>query len=217
MYTITVVRYQPKHSFYADLEGDLLYKGMLPSIAFGRRGCSAKYKKQPQEAFLREWPLAKAAWRQGFYIEHVIGYDAGPKDARRGNHISTALPEFFSYPLRDWGWDRERCIAEIRRDKRLARIAAAHGIDPCPPKSACFFCPVMRKEELDDLRVSEPDKIPRILEIERRAAPGLRTKGGLWGRATKSRPASMTEYLTGKPLKTGAAADPVIIPKSAAA
>jgi hypothetical protein len=35
------------------------------------------------------------------------------------------------YPLREWGWTRERCVERI----------AATGL-PVPPKSACFFCPV---------------------------------------------------------------------------
>ena len=37
----------------------------------------------------------------------------------------------------DWGWDLERCKQEI----------ADAGL-PIPPKSACFFCPNQKPEEV---------------------------------------------------------------------
>ena len=47
---------------YDDLAGSLLTNGCLPSIAFGRHSCSLKYKAAPQEAFIRAWPPALAAF-----------------------------------------------------------------------------------------------------------------------------------------------------------
>jgi hypothetical protein len=46
----------------------------------------------------------------------------------------------YIYPLRDWGWDRERCIREIQ--------AAGLAV---PAKSACFCCPSTKPAELHEL------------------------------------------------------------------
>lgn len=206
---VTVVRYRPRHGRYETLEAECRRKGMLPSLAYGYKGCSLKWKAEPQTRFLKAWPMARQAWAEGRRIRHVIGYDAGPKDLRRGGHVtarvSARIPEDFWYPLQEWGWDRAHCAAEITRDPVIRRVAAAVGVPSVPPKSACFFCPSTKPEELDALRATEPDKLERIVALERAAAPRLTQIQGLWRRATRARPASMTEYLTGEPLDVGAA------------
>jgi hypothetical protein len=74
-----------------------------------------------------------------------------------------------AFPLIEWGWDRDRCAAEI----------AAAGL-PIPIKSACFFCPAMRKAEIDDLARFHPRLARKALELEDRAkARGLRSVIGL--------------------------------------
>jgi hypothetical protein len=101
----------------------------------------------------------------------LIGYDAGPRDRCRSykaeGKASTGTVNAF--PLIEWGWDRDRCAAEI----------AAAGL-PIPIKSACFFCPAMRKTEIDDLARSHPRLARKALELEDRAkARGLRSVKGL--------------------------------------
>lgn len=183
MVEIEVVRYAPRHTRYTTLEGNCLANGTLPSLAFGRKGCSQKFKVEPQNKHVTRWEPARAAWAAGLKVTKVIGYDAGPKDARRSKLTDDARYRYW-YPLRDWGWDRERCIAEI------ARVGLR-----VPPKSACFFCPATKPAELDALMVNHPDLVDRIVEMERIAAPKNRVVEGLWRRATKTRPGSMSEYV----------------------
>ncbi|KAJ8135508.1 hypothetical protein OY671_011279, partial [Metschnikowia pulcherrima] len=116
-----VVRYQPKRFKhwppYADLSENCSTNGTLPSIAFGRSVCSAKWKIAPQDAWTRAWPPARRAWAHGQKVVRSIGFDCGPRDSQRYVHaegIDSASYEY-RYPLREWGWDREACKDRIRR------------------------------------------------------------------------------------------------------
>jgi hypothetical protein len=61
-----VVAYRPKrfkhYPPYATILTNLLANATLPSISLGRHSCSLKWKVAPQDAFLKQWPPAKAAW-----------------------------------------------------------------------------------------------------------------------------------------------------------
>src|SRR5580658_8449630 len=46
---VIVVRYQPKWAVYDTLEAQCLHTGTLPSLAYGGKSCSIKYKKSPQD------------------------------------------------------------------------------------------------------------------------------------------------------------------------
>ena len=135
--------------------------------------------------------------RQG---QEVIGYDAGVKDEKRVTYACNGEVEDTSYeywyPLPEWGWDRERCIAEIR----------AEGL-PVPPKSSCFFCAAMHSEEVDALGL---DHLRRIVRLEARAMPRFRTIKGLWGKGSKKRSGSITEYIRIKGLLPAAEIDRII-------
>ena len=98
---LTVVRYRPRHGRYTTLVEDCLIKGVLPSLAYGSKACSQKWKVGPQNTFLRTWSLALAAWSRGQRLDHAIGYDAGPKDMRRGGEGADTDLERFIYPLRE--------------------------------------------------------------------------------------------------------------------
>jgi hypothetical protein len=133
---LTVVNYAPRHGHYDSLLSDCLVKGMLPSLAYGGAGCSQKYKVQPQMAYLRTWPPALQAWSNGQKLRHAIGYDAGPIDMRRGQSAFDTELEEFVYPLREAGWDRDRCIREITDDPILSEIGRelrdlAHSAKKC--------------------------------------------------------------------------------------
>src|SRR3546814_12024942 len=81
------------------------------------------------------------------------------------------------YPLREWGWDRAACIA---------RIEAAQL--PVPPKSSCFICGAMKRDEFRPL----PSCCLRLTSLaEARAAPVLRPVDGLRPRATTGQPTLM--------------------------
>ena len=192
---LTVVRYRPRHGRYTTIVEDCLIKGVLPSLAYGSKACSQKWKVGPQNAFLRTWTPAIAAWSRGQRLDHAIGYDAGPKDMRRGGDGADNDLERFTYPLREWGWNREQCETEIAADEDLAALAAQHGISPLPAKSACVCCPSTKAYEIEEMGRNEPEALAAALAIEAAAAPTLRTIEGLWRRTSGGRPGSWTTYV----------------------
>src|SRR5580765_5479567 len=57
---VVTVRYQPKRAVYHTLEGQCLHTGTLPSLAYGGKSCSLKYKRAPQDKFiLARYPPAE--------------------------------------------------------------------------------------------------------------------------------------------------------------
>lgn len=239
---VTVVRYDPQdfkhYPPYHTLEENCLTNGTLPSLAFGyhMKSCSIKWKQAPQNKWCDGWEPARACWARGERVVKVIGYDAGPKDARRRNHAGdVADPEYeYWYPLAEWGWDRARCVAEVVAEgmpgfdpEYLARTflppSHADSLRNRPPqwiarggvpmKSSCFFCPAMQTWEVAAL---PPDKLRRIVLIEARAKPRLQSIEGLWGRGCKGtrggqrRPGMMTDYIREQGLLSGEEIDRII-------
>src|SRR5262249_32256434 len=62
---VVTVRYRPVRAAYSTLEGQCLHTGTLPSLAYGGKSCSVKYKVQPQDRFVARWPPALECWRKG--------------------------------------------------------------------------------------------------------------------------------------------------------
>lgn len=206
---LTIVRYKPKKFKhwppYHTLEDNCLTNGTLPSLAFGFKSCSLKWKVAPQNAFAKQWQPAIDTWALGQKVVKLIGYDAGPIDARRyagGQHGKPDEQYEYRYPLVEWGWDRERCIQEIQKE----------GL-PVPPKSSCFFCPSMKPQEVREL---DPKYLRRIVKMEARAKPRLEKIEGLWrngtsGKRSKTepRPGSMTEFIRTNKLLSEAEIDEI--------
>ena len=196
------VRYTPKRFKhwppYYDLLANVLTNATLPSISLGRHSCSLKWKVAPQDAFLKQWEPAKAAWARGQKVIRLIGYDASPADTRRYNHASAIANDLFEcrYPLREWGWNRAACIARIE----------AAGL-PVPPKSSCFICGAMKP---DEVRALPSWCLRLIVLVEARAAPRLRTVEGLWRRSTATRPGRMTDFIRAEELLPAADIDAII-------
>lgn len=196
------VRYTPRRFKhwppYYDLLANVLTNATLPSISLGRHSCSLKWKVAPQDAFLKEWEPAKAAWARGQKVIRLIGYDASPADTRRHAHASAIEHDLFEcrYPLREWKWDRAACIARIE----------AAGL-PVPPKSSCFICGAMKP---DEVRALPAWCLRLIVLVEARAAPRLRTVEGLWRRSTSTRPGRMTDFIRAEELLPAADIDAII-------
>lgn len=106
------------------LEQECLEKHTLPSIVTGMRSCSDKYKLRPQKRYVANLPQAQEIWAGKGSITRLIGFDAGEpwrvKESESGRYINR-------FPLIEWGWSREECVAAIDR----------HGLS-VPPKSSCF-------------------------------------------------------------------------------
>ena len=152
------------------LEQECLKSHTLPAIAYGFKKCSLKHKIGPQEKFCNNFPPCRAVWASGGKIHKYIGYDAG--ETRRVQHAKLAdeanKKYLYHYPLYVWGWDRAECV----------RVVERAGL-PIPGKSSCFFCPSMKKKEIQALWESNPDLFARAVEIERNAAETLQTVKGL--------------------------------------
>lgn len=147
------VDFPPIHTVYNDgmygkLETECLEKKSLPSIAYGFKSCSDKYKRRPQEKTLElYYPTGQ--------LRMAVGYDAG--ESRRATWDETARYQYW-FPLIEWGWDRARCVEAI----------TSAGL-PIPVKSACFYCPSSKKSEVEWLAKNHPDLFERATAMERNA------------------------------------------------
>ncbi len=162
---MNIVRYST--SRHGTLENECLNNETLPSKAFGFGGCSVKWKRQPMDKWVEAWEPTQAAWERGEKVSRLIGLHAG--EMRRGK-IPDDDKYTYRYPLREWGWTQVDCQA-----------ACARAGIPLPVKSACFFCPAMRKTEVIQLAEQHPDLFERAVEMERNAneAGNLETVKGL--------------------------------------
>ena len=137
------------------LEENCIRCNMLPSIAYGYKSCSHKYKIQPQDKYCNNWEPAKFEWKEGRKITKLIGYDAD-------EHHRAKIPEDdkykYEYPLVEWDIGRDECI-EIIESAGLC----------VPGKSACFFCPSTRPSEIRQLAKVYPDLYERAIKMEKNA------------------------------------------------
>jgi hypothetical protein len=157
MRCIAVVRNDGKY-------GTLEKKNMLPSLAYGGRSCSEKYKHRPMHKWMKAWPPARLWWglnnrnQKGTdrFVIKLIGYDAG-----EGHRSDVSTDDFYQYlyPLRLWGWHRRNAEAVI----------LTAGL-PLPFKSSCTFCPAMKKPEIVELGNRYPTLLQRALDMEQAAA-----------------------------------------------
>jgi hypothetical protein len=137
------------------LEEDCLRNNMLPSIAYGFKSCSQKYKIQPQDMYCNNYDVTRAAWKRGEKVTKLIGYDAD--EQRRAKVL--ALDKYqLRYPLIEWWMGRDDCIETIE----------SAGL--ClPGKSACWFCPSSRPAEVRALKAQYPELAERALAMEANA------------------------------------------------
>lgn len=168
--TITPVFYTDKAGNRMTLEEECLRSHALPSIAYGFKKCSLKHKNGTQEKFCNNYPPCREEWAAGRRVYKYIGYDAG--ETRRIQHAAPADEANKKYenryPLYEWGWDRAECVRVIERA----------GL-PKPGKSSCFFCPSMKKKEIQALWEDYPDLFQRAIDLEHNAADSLKTVKGL--------------------------------------
>lgn len=139
------------------LYGECIRLKRLPSIVYGFKSCSEKWKRRPYLKFLKENGLKE--------VTAYKGYDMGEEHRVKdyNNKKETVL-----FPLITWEMDRMDCIKEII-DTGL----------PLPPKSACFFCPSMKKQEVQDLKKQSPALMAAAIRMERNAKSTLKTVRGL--------------------------------------
>lgn len=162
---INVVRKNYRGGAVANLFDHCFERNMLPSLAYGFKNCSQKFKIEPQNKFMNNHLPAKAVWKAGNKITKVIGYDID--EQRRADNAPLEDKKYVMwYPLIEWGWDREDCKAAIKRA----------GL-PQPGKSACYFCPANKYHEIRSLQHNYPELLENALKLEANAE--LETVKGL--------------------------------------
>ena len=157
---IETVHYTDKDGNRVTLEGRSLQTERLPSLAYGFKKCSMRFKRDPQNKRVNNWQPARDAWKRGDKVIKLLGFDAD--EPHRARDMDDKKYRYL-YPLVVWNWGREECVEQIE----------AAGL-PQPGKSSCFFCPAMKPREILRLKQCHPDLLERALEIERRAAPNCR-------------------------------------------
>lgn len=155
---ITIVEKVRRDGSRETLEQECHRRNNLPSIAYGFKSCSQKHKIQPQDKFLNHWQPTLDCWKDGLKAVKYIGYDSG--ESHRAENAAKRLdPKYtYEYPLIEWDWDREECLEVISKA----------GLTP-PKKSACFFCPSSKKQEIVELYQTYPDLLDRAIKIEENA------------------------------------------------
>jgi hypothetical protein len=205
---VVTVRYQTKTAPYHTLEGQCLHTGQLPSLAYGGKSCSLKWKRAPADRYiLQHFPHAELRGR-GKKVVRAIGFDASEQrrtyagvvkviglDASEKHRLTWAKPkpgETERKPSREAWLDEHFFVYwyPLYSDWRMDRAACVRSIEeaglPVPPKSACWFCPASKKHEIVWLREHHPELMKRALAIEENAKPKLTSVAGLgrsfsWG------------------------------------
>lgn len=163
---------------YDDLYGNCMVNETLPSLAFGLKSCSIKWKQRPQDQAIKgaksgpnaapPHPVWIEAQHRGERIVKLIGYDCGRAYIRRSRNLPEADTDFdYAYPLQILGWTRSDCVHVITE---------VLGADMVPIKSACYFCPASKIWELYWLAAHHPDLLERALLLERNALTGRHSR-----------------------------------------
>lgn len=196
---VITVRYEPKTAPYRTLEGQCLHTGTLPSLAYGGKTCSLKFKRSPQDKFiLQRFPVATLTERNQRVVR-AIGFDASEKrrtyagivkaiglDASEEHRLTWAKPKQSQEERQSReAWLDEHVFAYFYPlfDWGMDRAECVRSIEdagmPVPPKSACWFCPASKKHEIVWLREHHPELMKRALAIEENATPNLTSVAGL--------------------------------------
>ena len=151
------------------LEQDCLRNKSLPSLAFGFKACSMKYKIEPVNKRVRAW-MDGNGHKQ---VTKAIGYDAaeGHRSTKiKQTDLGAGRVELNWFPLLEWNWRRDECVDAIAR----------HGL-PQPGKSSCFYCPAMKLREIIRLRQEHPEHYARAVAMEENMIVKGRVEGLAFG------------------------------------
>lgn len=134
------------------LEEDCLIRKTLPSVVFGFKTCSLRFKAEPQQKFVNNYQPAKDAWARGEKVVKCIGFDADEPNRAKFDEDKKYK---WRYPLIEWDMGRAECVETIK----------AAGLE-LPGKSACYFCPNSKPHEILRLPREYQD---RAIAMERNA------------------------------------------------
>ena len=198
---VVTVRYEPKTATYHTLEAQCLATGTLPSLAYGGKSCSLKYKRHPQDKMILATYPPDEFVGQGKRVVRAIGFDVTEErrtyagvvkaiglDAGEQHRLTWARVkpgEGERKPSREAWLDANFFCYwyPLHSDWHMDRAACERSIRdaglPVPVKSACFFCPASKRAEIVELRLRHPGLLKRALAIEENAKPNLTSVVGL--------------------------------------
>lgn len=160
---ITVLKRNSRGRGAETLYESCMRLNVLPSVAYGWKTCSQKYKIEPQDKWCNSDVELRAEWASGRKVVKIIGYDFG--EVKRAS-FGEDEKYIRRYPLIEWKWGRAKCEEIIQRMQL-----------PLPGKSACFFCPHSKKQEIVELGVRYPNLLEKALALEANAKNLKKTKG----------------------------------------
>lgn len=137
----------------------------LPSIVYGYKKCSQKFKIQPFEKYLNNRSDVDEYWKSGGIVNVFKGIDAD-EEHRAIVNPNKKLKNV--YPLIESGFGRFECVNLIL--KTGLRL---------PPKSACTICPSMKPWEIIELYENNPIEFFDAINLERNAEENLTVIKGL--------------------------------------
>lgn len=168
--------------------------GALPSVAYGYKKCSQKYKGDTSRWWIARQPWALAEWAEvvetievplkagghrkekrpkvtGRQIYKVIGYDVDERSrvmaAFQNPWENSRLVPW--YPLVEANMGREECL-DLIRDEGLEVIRNGKRL---PSKSACTMCPNNTYDEWEEVRDDEPEAFAAAVALSRRASANV--------------------------------------------
>jgi len=109
--SITRVFHTKRDGTFETLEQECLRGGRLPSIAYGSKKCSGKFKIEPQDKWTNSWPMAREAWARKLRIRKLVGF--GVDELRRAN-----MGDEYSDP---------KYLAPYLAGRRVTDIARSHA------------------------------------------------------------------------------------------
>jgi hypothetical protein len=198
---VVTVRYEPKTSPYRTLEGQCLHTGTLPSLAYGGKSCSLKWKRSCADRYVLQHFPPNELVKSGKRVVRAIGFDAGEERRTYAGVVKAIGLDAGEEHRLTWAQTKpteteQKMSREALLDARYFRywypLASDWGMDraacersirdaglPVPVKSACYFCPASKKREIVWLREHHPDLLARALAIEENARPNLKSVVGL--------------------------------------
>ena len=165
---LSVVRWIRRDGTHTPLHEVCEARSEMPSAAYGFAGCSDKWKRQPVDKYVKNYPDVIAALAAGEVVERWIGFNADEGHRLKGNDKQDAYR--WRAPLVEWDIGR----AEVRQIIRCSGL-------PLPGKSSCWLCPHMKPGEVRDLRRDHPELYQRAISIEASAVAASAGRGSIRG------------------------------------
>jgi len=144
------------------LEENCLRGERLPSVAYGFKSCSVKWKQDPFVKWFKAWR------KSNMFDSYTVCFGFDADEERRVRQPDPKNGYLNRFPLIEAGWDRNECKSKC-----------ADVLGHVPKKSACFFCPNSKRREVLELKKLYPELMERALFMEDNAKETNITLRGL--------------------------------------